>query len=319
MVATRIVAAAVIFGSCASEPARTTVTSSASSSVSLESAPSTVAPIVASTTIEETIETASTSRVNIDIDAADLARELSTVERAAAAGDAGVGVRQQLLYRYLAAHSSYDEVVLASVDDDVRPSIERIVAARQLAQARQAANPNPSPPSTTLPAWTVVDPLPAAELLADYHDAETATGIAWYWLAAIHLQETRMGRIIGTSSAGAVGPMQFLPTTWEHCCTGDPAVPRDAIIGAATYLAQSGGPADMRAALHEYNPNDSYVATVTAFAENLRDSPQLYLAYREWQVFYTASAGTIRLPVGYSASEPIDAATYLAQHPGDAG
>ena len=128
-----------------------------------------------------------------------------------------------------------------------------------------------------------------------------------------------MGRIIGTSSAGAVGPMQFLPTTWERCCTGDPTVSRDAIIGAAVYLAQSGGPDDMRAALHEYNPNDSYVATVTAFAENLRDNPQLYAAYREWQVFYATSAGTVRIPVGYSATGPIDAATYLAEHPDDAG
>ena len=76
-----------------------------------------------------------------------------------------------------------------------------------------------------------------------YSEAELLTGIAWYWLASIHLQETRMGRIEGVSSAGAVGPMQFLPTTWEACCTGDPTVTRDAIIGAATYLAQSGGPA----------------------------------------------------------------------------
>ena len=75
----------------------------------------------------------------------------------------------------------------------------------------------------------------------------------------------------------------------------------------------------MQAAVHEYNPNDSYVATVTAFAENLRDNPQLYTAYREWQVFYATSAGTVRLPVGYSAAGPIDAATYLAEHPDDVG
>ena len=75
----------------------------------------------------------------------------------------------------------------------------------------------------------------------------------------------------------------------------------------------------MPAALHEYNPNDTYVATVTAFAENLRDNPQLFAAYRQWQVFYGSSAGTIRLPVGYSQAQPIDAATYLAAHPENAG
>ncbi|HEX3087210.1 MAG TPA: hypothetical protein VHQ23_01050, partial [Ilumatobacteraceae bacterium] len=211
-----------------------------------------------------------------------------------------------------------DAAVLSAVGDDVRQYVERIVSARQFGQARSAANPSSTPPSDTLPAWTIVDPLPEDELLGYYREAEAATGIAWYWLAAIHLQETRMGRIIGTSSAGAVGPMQFLPATWERCCTGDPLLPHDAIVGAATYLSQNGGPADMPAALHEYNPNDSYVATVTAFAENMRDSPSLFGAYRQWQVFYTTSAGTIRLPVGYSQAAPLAAAAYLAEHPVDA-
>ena len=270
------------------------------------------------TSISTTKTTPSTARISGDFTAEDLAAELTAVEQAARQGDGRAGLRQQLLYRYLAAHAELDDRVLAGIADDLRPYVERIVRARQFGQARQAANPSPSPPSDTLPAWTVVDPLPADELLGAYREAETATGIAWYWLAAIHLQETRMGRIIGTSSAGAVGPMQFLPSTWARCCTGAATIPRDAIIGAAVYLSQSGGLTDMQAALHQYNPSDSYVATVTAFAENMRDNPQLYAAYHEWQVFYTSSAGTIRLPIGYSQAQPIDAAAYLADHPDDA-
>jgi hypothetical protein len=50
----------------------------------------------------------------------------------------------------------------------------------------------------------------------------------------------------------------------------------------------------------------------------MRDNPQLYAAYRQWQVFYSTSAGTIRLPVGYSEAQPIDAAAYLAAHPENA-
>jgi membrane-bound lytic murein transglycosylase B len=272
------------------------------------------------TTLEATTTTfaAGATRITGDLSADALAVELTTVEQAAAQGDGTVGQRQQLLYRYLSVHADLDEAVLASIGDDVRPYVERIVRARQLGQARQAANTNPSPPSDTLPAWELVDPRPADELLADYHEAEAATGIGWYWLAAIHFQETRTGRIIGLSSAGAVGPMQFLPSTWAQCCVGDPTVDRDAMIGAATYLAQNGGPGDMHAALHTYNPNDSYVATVTAFAENMRDNPRLFNAYREWQVFYSTSAGTVRLPIGYSQAQPIDAAAYLADHPDDA-
>jgi hypothetical protein len=265
-----------------------------------------------------TTTVASTTRIVGSLTAAQVAAELTAVEQAAARGDGSVGVRQQLLYRYLSAHPDLDDAVLAAIGADVRPIVERVVRARQFGQARQAADTTPPAPSPTLPAWTIVDPAPTDELLADYRAAEAATGIAWYWLAAIHLQETRMGRIIGVSSAGAVGPMQFLPETWARCCTGDPTVTSDAIIGAADYLAQSGGPGDMAAALHVYNPNDSYVATVTAFAENLRDDPQLYAAYHEWQVFVASAAGTVRLPVGYSETQPVDAVAYLADHPGDA-
>ena len=60
---------------------------------------------------------------------------------------------------------------------------------------------------------TFVTP-PAAELLADYNAAAQATGVGWQYLAAVHLVETRMGRIRGTSAAGAEGPMQFLPSTF---------------------------------------------------------------------------------------------------------
>jgi membrane-bound lytic murein transglycosylase B len=297
---------------CSSHDTATTRTTLLATSTTTASPNSTdVGPSTSTTT---TVEPA---RLDLDLGASELAAELTDVERAAGRGDAGVGARQQLLYRYLSAHAELDEAVLTSIGDDVRPYVERIVHARQFSQQRAADNPNPTPPSDTLPAWTIVDPAPAEELLADYHAAEQAKGIAWYWLAAIHLQETRMGRIVGTSSAGAVGPMQFLPTTWAACCTGDPTVTRDAIIGAATYLAANGGPGDMHAALHAYNPSDSYITTVTAYADNLRDNPNLFAAYRQWQVFYSSSAGTIRLPVGYHELEPVDAAAYAAGHPED--
>ena len=302
-----------VAGSSSSHPVVTAATESSPSSPTVSAVTSTA---IATTTTSSLV---STARIARDLSADELAGQLTALERTAGGGNGSVGQQQQLLYRYLAAHSDLDDAVLAAVGDDVRPYVERIVRARQLGQAIAAADTTPTPASDALPAWVLVDPLPADELLADYHDAEATTGIAWYWLAAIHLQETRMGRIVGTSSAGAVGPMQFLPRTWQRCCTGDPTNAADAIIGAATYLRQSGGPADMQAALHEYNPSASYVAIVTAFADNMRDNPQLYPAYREWQVFYTSSAGSIRLPIGYNATQPIDAAAYLAEHPGDAG
>ena len=126
-----------------------------------------------------------------------------------------------------------------------------------------------------------------------------------------------MGRIVGVSSAGAVGPMQFLPSTWEGCCEGDPTVARDAIMGAAVYLVDRGAPGDMQAALTGYNPNAGYVGAVTAYAQNMIDDERAYLGYHGWQVFFGSSAGTVRLPVGYSSTVPVPADAYVRDHPDD--
>jgi hypothetical protein len=305
----------VLLASCSAErPALSAPSTAATSSTTAPASTSTNTTTAPLTTPSESTTTTTT---NLPERAAeDLAAELTNVERASATGDGSVGQRQQFLYRYLATHVDLVEPVIALLGDDVRPFAERVVRARQVVQARQA---KAGSPSDTLPAWTIVEPLPVDELLGYYQEAEAITGVPWYWLAAVHLQETRVGRIVGVSSAGAVGPMQFLPGTWARCCQGDPTVPRDAIIGAATYLSQSGGPDDMQAALNQYNPNAGYVATVTAFADNLRNNPNLYAGYHEWQVYFASSVGSIRLPVGYSQSQPIDAATYFANHPEDAG
>jgi membrane-bound lytic murein transglycosylase B len=291
-----------------------------------------VATIGVTTTIEATTVVPSTDAssgagaadLDAPLDAAAYAAGLSQAEHiirdpsSTAQQVADMGARLQLLIRSLADQPELDEAVLTAVDADVRPTIERIIRARQFVQARNAGDPTPATPSPTLPAWTIVQPEPPDALMALYTEAESLTGVPWYWLAAIHLQETRMGRIVGVSSAGAVGPMQFLPTTWAECCTGDPLVTRDAIVGAAAYLVHGGAPADMAAAIYQYNPNEGYVAVVTAYAENMRDVPALFGGYHAFQVFYSSAAGTVRLPIGYSQAQPIDAAAYLATHPDDA-
>ncbi|MCU1343939.1 MAG: lytic transglycosylase, partial [Acidimicrobiia bacterium] len=139
----------------------------------------------------------------------------------------------------------------------------------------------------------------------------------WAYLAAINLMETRLGRIVGVSSASAVGPMQFLPTTWATCCQGDVNDPHDAIMGAAHYLVMRGAPADMAKALFGYNPNAGYVGAVTAYAQKMLADPRAFYGYHGWQVYVTADVGTVRLPVGYQQAAPTPAAEYLASHPED--
>jgi membrane-bound lytic murein transglycosylase B len=59
-----------------------------------------------------------------------------------------------------------------------------------------------------------------------------------------------MGRIRGVSSAGAQGPMQFLPTTWDiYGGGGDINDPCDAIRAAARLLRANSAPDDMAGAV----------------------------------------------------------------------
>ena len=137
----------------------------------------------------------------------------------------------------------------------------------------------------------------------------------WEVLAAINLVETKMGRIRGLSSAGAVGPMQFLPTTWEECCQGDPTINADAIRGAAEYLIDRGAADDLDGAIFGYNNSEHYVRAVQAYAAVMADDPDAYLGYHAWQVFVMTAQGLILLPEGYEQSEAIEVSTWLADHP----
>ena len=85
--------------------------------------------------------------------------------------------------------------------------------------------------------------------------------------------ETAFGSNINTSSAGAIGWMQFMPETWEAYGVDangdgvrDPYNPEDAIFAAAPYLSASGIPEDAYGAIFAYNHADWYVADVLAGA-----------------------------------------------------
>jgi membrane-bound lytic murein transglycosylase B len=161
-------------------------------------------------------------------------------------------------------------------------------------------------PQRHFPEWDIVPAPPAAELLRYYRDAERRIGVPWNYLAAIHLVETRMGRIRGTSTAGAQGPMQFLPATWaRYGAGGDIEDPHDAVLAAARLLRANGAPGDMAEALGHYNHSDSYVRAVTAYAETMARSPWVYRSYWHWRVLYRHVRGTFVLPEGYPGGRPV--------------
>jgi cell wall-associated NlpC family hydrolase len=98
-------------------------------------------------------------------------------------------------------------------------------------------------------------------------------GIPWEVLAAINKVETDFGQNLGPSSAGAIGWMQFMPSTWARWGmdasgdgVADPNNPTDAIFSAARYLAGCGGQANIAAAVYCYNHATWYVNEVLGLA-----------------------------------------------------
>ena len=101
-------------------------------------------------------------------------------------------------------------------------------------------------------------------------------GMSWTVLAAIAEIESGDGANEGPSSAGAEGPMQFLPSTWAMWGTdgfgqtGTPDIwnPLDAIPSAARLLCASGGgsTAGLSGAIFSYNHATWYVNEVLALA-----------------------------------------------------
>jgi membrane-bound lytic murein transglycosylase B len=208
---------------------------------------------------------------------------------------AWMGHLQQRAYRAVAARPEWHDAFLAAVPADLRGVATANLDAT--ADLRATVVPGPDLPS----AWRIVAPAPLEDLARYYREAEADFGVPWSYLAAIHLVETRMGRIRGTSVAGAQGPMQFMPGTWAAYGEGDVNSDRDAIRAAARYLRANGAPANMANALFRYNNSQRYVRAVTAYAEVMRAEPDAYRGYYNWQVYYLTTKGDILLPVGYGS------------------
>jgi murein DD-endopeptidase MepM/ murein hydrolase activator NlpD len=115
--------------------------------------------------------------------------------------------------------------------------------------------------------------LPLSSLHLLWERAGSTYGIPWQVLAAINKIESNFGGNMGPSSAGAVGWMQFMPSTWlrwgvdaDGDGIADPWKATDAIYAAARYLAAAGGQTDISRAVFAYNHADWYVREVLDLA-----------------------------------------------------
>jgi len=139
-------------------------------------------------------------------------------------------------------------------------------------------------------------PEPAGVLLGWFRKAERRFKVDWELLAAVMYVESKFGRVLSTSTAGAQGPMQFIPSTWAaYGMGGDVHDPHDAIMGAANYLHRSGAPGDDRQALYAYNHSRAYVNAVLRYTNQMKRERRNYYAYYNWQVFVLTTSGDRRL------------------------
>jgi soluble lytic murein transglycosylase-like protein len=233
------------------------------------------------------------------IDAAALAKQLAMVETAIRDPNvtgpqlAWMGHLQQLAYSRLQDYPEWKESVLSGLPEKTRAAVNGSLEAGK--QLRMLSGPIPR----TLPDWKIVAPASIDDLIGYYKEAETEFGVSWYYLAAIHLVETRMGRIRGLSSAGAQGPMQFMPATWAMYGKGDINNDHDAILGAARYLKAAGAPGDMQKALYAYNHSQAYVNALMLYADAMKTDAAAYRGYHGWQVYYPTKDGPVLLAVGW--------------------
>ena len=141
-----------------------------------------------------------------------------------------------------------------------------------------ASVPN-APDSISIPVSFTSAPLspqqvPLSTLHVLWQQAGSAYGIPWQILASINKIESNFGQNMGPSSAGAVGWMQFMPSTWlrwgvdaDGDGIADPWNATDAIYAAARYLAAAGGQTDIARGVFAYNHADWYVRQVLDLAQ----------------------------------------------------
>src|SRR6185436_2312000 len=135
---------------------------------------------------------------------------------------------------------------------------------------------------------------PAAQLRTYYGEAQRRFHVAWYVLAAVNSVESAFNKLRNSSTAGAQGPMQFIPSTWRrYGLGGNVHDPHDAILGAANYLHANGAPSNYRRALYRYNPSWLYVDAVLRYANRFRADPRAFYVFYSRQVFVRTPHGLV--------------------------
>jgi membrane-bound lytic murein transglycosylase B len=186
----------------------------------------------------------------------------------ATAGDA------EAAYARVAALLAAAESRLNDLDERARQARAAEAAAEALRRLRTQADAQAGAAAARATARTV----PGGYFALYKAAAATCPGLRWEVVAAIGQVETGHGTNVKVSSAGAQGPMQFMPATFAAYGVdggGDGRIdiwdPADSVFSAANYLCANGAgsPRKLRGAIWRYNHADWYVAMVLRIADQL--------------------------------------------------
>jgi murein DD-endopeptidase MepM/ murein hydrolase activator NlpD len=177
-----------------------------------------------------------------------------------------------------------------TTQDTAQPSLEDATATSPVTTTTAGDAPSPAAPGFTV---APASPAPIGVpnffidnfrippfLLPIYQAAGIQYSVPWQVLAAINEIETNYGRNLSVSSAGALGWMQFMPSSWAMYGVDangdgvkDPYNPVDAIFAAARYLKAAGSDTDLSQAIFAYNHADWYVESVLLRARVIGGMP----------------------------------------------
>ncbi|MDQ6915125.1 MAG: lytic murein transglycosylase, partial [Actinomycetota bacterium] len=171
------------------------------------------------------------------------------------------------------------------VENSAGPRATSPTQTRSANGAPTAANPSfslalPGPVAIGVPNFFIEKFRIPPFLIPLYQAAGIEYGVQWQVLAAINEIETDYGRNLSVSTAGAMGWMQFIPSSWRTYGVDangdgrkDPYNPADAIFAAARYLRAAGGQKNIRQAIFSYNHATWYVDSVMLRARLIQGLP----------------------------------------------
>ena len=195
---------------------------------------------------------------------------------------------QQRVYILLAENSRLASTTLSRLSPSIRRSARDDVLARR--ELGRLSRPRP------LSAFKTGRAESADRLRGYYREAQHRFHVAWQVLAAVNYVESAYNKLRNASTAGAQGPMQFLPSTWRaYGLGGNINDPHDAILAAANYLHANGAPRSYRRALYRYNPSWLYVDAVLRYTREIRADERAFYAFYSRQVFVRTPRGLVRL------------------------